>query len=111
MDDLVYLIGVAYTEDEIGQLVPMETERAVWASIQSVTRAEWAQAGQAGLNPELVLTMPRVNYNGQKIVELRKDCGQVVRYGVYRTYFDRDSDEIELYLEQKAGVTNVEPTH
>ena len=29
MDDLVYLIGVAYTEDEIGQLVPMETERAV----------------------------------------------------------------------------------
>ena len=48
MDDLVYLIGVAYTEDKI-QLGPMETERAVWASIQSVTRAEWAQAGQAGL--------------------------------------------------------------
>ena len=111
MDDLVYLIGVVYTEDEIGQLVPMETERAVWASIQSVTRAEWAQAGQAGLNPELVLTMPRVNYNGQKIVELRKDCGRPVRYGVYRTYFSSDSDEIELYLEQKAGVTNAEPTH
>ena len=111
MDDLVYLIGVAYSEDEIGQLVPMETERAVWASIQSVTRAEWAQAGQSGLNPELVLTMPRVNYNGQKIVELRKDCGQAVRYGVYRTYFSGDSDDIELYLEQKAGVTNVKPTH
>lgn len=111
MDDLVYLIGVAYSEDEIGQLVPMETERAVWASVQSVSRAEWAQAGQAGLNPELVLTMPRVNYNGQKIVELRKDCGQSVRYGVYRTYFNSDSDDIELYLEQKAGVTNVEPTH
>lgn len=111
MDDLVYLIGVAYSEDEIGQLVPMETERAVWASVQSVSRAEWAQAGQAGLNPEFVLTMPRVNYNGQKIVELRKDCGQPVRYGVYRTYFSSDSDDIELYLEQKAGVTNVEPTH
>lgn len=111
MDDLVYLIGVAYSEDEIGQLVPMETEQAVWASIQSVTRAEWAQAGQAGLNPELVLTMPRVNYNGQKIVELRKSCGDAVRYGVYRTYFSSDSDDIELYLEQKAGVTNVKPTH
>lgn len=111
MDDLVYLIGVVYSEDEIGQLVPMETEQAAWASIQSVTRAEWAQAGQAGLNPELVLTMPRANYSGQNIVELRKDCGQPVRYGVYRTYFGRDSDEIELYLEQKAGVTNVEPTH
>ena len=111
MDDLVYLIGVAYSEDEIGQLVPMETERAVWASVQSVSRAEWAQAGQAGLNPELVLTMPRVNYNGQKIVELRKSCGDAVRYGVYRTYFSSDSDDIELYLEQKAGVTNVEPTH
>lgn len=111
MDDLVYLIGVSYSEDEIGQLVPMETERAVWASVQSVSRAEWAQAGQAGLNPELVLTMPRVNYNGQKIVELRKDCGQPVRYGVYRTYFSSDSDDIEMYLEQKAGVTNVEPTY
>lgn len=111
MDDLVYLIGEAYTKDKIAQLAPMETERAVWASIQSVTRAEWAQAGQAGLNPELVLTMPRVNYNGQKIVELRKDCGQPVRYGVYRTYFSNDSDDIELYLEQKAGVTNVEPTY
>mgnify|MGYP005798419947 FL=1 len=61
MDDLVYLIGVAYTEDEIGQLVPMETERAVWASIQSVTRAEWAQAGQSGINRELVLTSPAQN--------------------------------------------------
>ncbi len=111
MDDLVYLIGVVYSEDEIGQLVPTETEQAVWASIQSVTRAEWAQAGQAGLNPELVLTMPRANYSGQNIVELRKDCGQPVRYGVYRTYFSGDSDDIELYLEQKAGVTNVEPTY
>lgn len=111
MDDLVYLIGVVYSEDEIGQLVPMETEQAVWASIQSVTRAEWAQAGQAGLNPELVLTMPRANYSGQNIVELRKDCGRPVRYSVYRTHFGWDSDEIELYLEQKAGVTNVEPTH
>lgn len=99
MDDLIYLISEDYTEDDFGQLVPSETSVPVWAHLQSVNRSEWYNAGQAGLQPQLVASTPVVNYSGETIVEIGGK-----RYGVYRTYFGPDTDLIELYLERKAGV-------
>ncbi len=103
MDDLIYLIKESYTRDEIGQMVPKETARAVWASVSSVTRAEWRDGGQNGLQPQLVAITPVVNYEGEKIVQMG-DGEKAERYGVYRTYFPPDSDMIELYMEKKVGV-------
>ena len=104
MDDLIYLIAQTYTRDDIGQFIPSETSRAVWAHLQSVTRAEWAQAGQNGMQPQLVAITPLVNYEGETIVQIGEG-EQAKRYGVYRTYFPPDSDTIELYLERKVGVS------
>ena len=102
MDDLIILIAQHYKKDAIGNLVPVETATPVWAHLQSVTRAEWADAGQNGLQPQLVAVTPIVNYSGEKIVQI--GTGESVRrYAVYRTYFGPDSDTIELYLERKAG--------
>ncbi len=98
MDDLICLISVKYQKDAIGQMIASECKRNVWASVRSVGRTEWVQAGQNGLNPELLVTTAKVNYQGEEIVEV---AGK--RYSVYRTYFNHDSDEIELYLEMKAG--------
>lgn len=105
MDDLITLIKEGYTRDEIGQMVPVETSRQVWAHLQSVTRAEWADAGQKGMQPQLVAITSIVNYDGESIVQL--GVGESAkRYSVYRTYFGPDTDSIELYLERKAGTVD-----
>ena len=42
--------------------------------------------------------IPAVNYLGETEIEY-KDA----QYEIYRTYHEKDSDEIELYLHRKAG--------
>lgn len=101
MDDLIYLIALSYSQDEIGQMVATERRTPVWASIQSVSRAEWMQAGQQGLNPSLMVSTPIVNYSSEEQVEVGGK-----RYAVYRTYFNRNSDMVELYLTEKAGIAD-----
>ena len=100
MDGVATLISETYEQDEIGQMIPSETPSDVYVEICSITRSEWAASGRDVLNPAIMLRTERVNYSGERIVEL-----DGVRYGVYRTYAPPDSDEIELYLEEKAGVT------
>lgn len=98
MDDVVTLICETYADDGIKQKIPTETTREVFASVSSASRAEWRNAGLNGLQPSFVAVMPIVNYDGEKLVEWRG-----VRYAVYRTYFRADSDEIEIYLEERTG--------
>ena len=98
MDGTAILIKECYDTDEIGQRIPHEHRREVFCEISSVTRAEWVSGGKLGLQPSLTLTMPQVNYGGEKTVEVENR-----RYSVYRTYFNGDGDLIELYLEEKAG--------
>lgn len=99
----IKLISIAYDQDDIGQMKRTETPRTVYCDIRSITRAEWAAAGEQGLRPELEIVMFGPDYQGEKIVEL-----DGVRYGVYRTFFGRD-DSIELYLERKAGIVDAPP--
>ena len=61
MDDLILLISESYRKDAIGNVTVTETATSVWAHLQSVTRAEWADAGQNGLQPQLVAVTPIVN--------------------------------------------------
>lgn len=98
MDGIAVLIRETYKSDSIGAQIPEEVKTEVLVSEKSLTRAEWRDAGQKGLNPSIVLTTARINYSGEKTIEY---CG--MRYGVYRTYHDAATDEIELYLEEKAG--------
>lgn len=136
---VITLIKKAYVTDAIGQQIPVETSRRVFCDLRTVTRGEWAAAGQRGLNPELMAVMFAPDYQGEEIVEisisgisealylddaalqqlygyneglLRAQAdsdpagpGTAIRYGVYRTYRDRN-ENVELYLERKAGVTN-----
>lgn len=94
----IYLIGVTYTADAIGQRVPTETSRKVYANVRSVTRSEWATAGQMGLKPQFMAVVFAPDYEGEEIVQI-----DAKRYGVYRTFHDAN-DRLELYLEEKAGV-------
>lgn len=99
MDDIIKLVDEVFVQDDLGVQTATENSREVWASIQSVTRAEWNSAGQDGLRPSMVAIMPVLNYNGEKIATVWNN-----RYSVYRTYLPPESDYIELYLQKKEGV-------
>lgn len=98
MEDQIWLIAEEWRQNEFGGQQAVEVSTPVLALVQSVTRAEWAQAGQIGLQPQLVAITPKANYMGQSVVQVGGK-----RYGVYRTYTAYDSDDIELYLEEKVG--------
>jgi hypothetical protein len=98
MDELITLVKQETVRLETGAMDVKETFREVWATLTSVYRQEFLEAGRDGLNPELVATTPLVNYQGEQSAVVRG-----IRYGVYRTYMVPNSDMIEIYLEGKAG--------
>lgn len=99
-----YLVSDTYTKDAIGQQVATRTRRMVYGRINSVSRAEWSAAGEAGIKPEYQLTMFGHDYQGEKTVEMDVN-GETQVFGVYRTY-QTTSDDLELYLEWKVGESN-----
>lgn len=90
------LIECEITLDAIGQQVVREIPHEIYCDVGSVTRSEWAVAGQLGLNAQLVIKTPSINYNDETTVEVEGK-----RYGIYRSY--NDGEIIELYCEGKAG--------
>lgn len=98
MDRKVILVKETYTTDSLHQFIPLFSTTTVWADKQSITRSEWRAAGELGLQPQFTLKVQKINYHEEKIVEM--DGKQ---YSVYRTYDDENSDQVELYCEEKAG--------
>lgn len=102
MDDVLVLIGSELQANDLLEQVEADGARSeVFGRVESVTRAEWFDGGREGMKPALVFVTPAVNYSGEPEAELHG-----VRYRIYRTYRKRDTDEVELYLEEKAGVSN-----
>ena len=101
MEELILLVKEAYLKDDIGQMIPQRTERAVWATLKSVTRAEWSNAGEMGMKPQLVAITPYVNYEGETTVIIGTDA--LIEFSVYRTFHSTVDDTVELYLERKVG--------
>lgn len=104
---VINLLQETYEVDEIGQRVPVITPRTVFCNISSVTGTEWFSAGQNGIRPEYRITMFRYDYHGEEAVNIGGELVNGVveggkNYSVYRTYI-RDNDELELYVEKKAG--------
>ena len=84
----------------MGQKIATEKTATVFATLTSITRAEWtsySQSGRQGLVPSYVAIVFMGDYNGEATAEYNGK-----RYGIYRT-FERDDEQVELYLETKAG--------
>ena len=95
---IIYLIEERKTQDALKHWTVEEIPHPVYCSVQSMSRAEWHEAGRSGLQPALVFTMFCHDYHGEKILEY--DCK---RYGIYRTYKGTD-ESVELYTEEKGGI-------
>lgn len=100
MDDILVLIGTAYRQNELlEQEMDGETRTEIFGEERSVTRSEWYEAGREGMRPSILFVTSQLNYDGQQEAELRG-----IRYRIYRTYRVRDTNLVELYLEEKAGM-------
>ena len=95
--DIVNLLADTITYDDYGVARKTRTSREVFCKVDSVTRAEFFEAGKAGLNPEYRITMFYGDYQGETAVEYK---GKLL--SVYRTY-QAGTDILELYVERKGG--------
>lgn len=93
----INLVAEEYFKDEYGISRTITTKHKAYAQMNSITRAEFYDAGRNGLNPEFSITMFAGDYNGERVVEYDGKT-----YGVYRTYYAR-TDTVELYVERKGG--------
>lgn len=100
--NVISLVSTSQTQDAFGVWRQTETKRDVFCQVDSVTRAEFFEAGRSGLNPEFRFTLFAGDYNGESIVIFNGKA-----YSVYRTYHAR-TDEIELYVERKGGTNGKE---
>ena len=96
--DVLTLIGREYDADELGQRIPRDTQREVFANVVSVSQSEFFSAAASGLRPEYkAILTTSWDYGGEEIAEY-----QGRRYAIYRTY-RTESDQMELYLRREAG--------
>lgn len=98
MDDVIYLIAYSYTKDEFGVDRKEPHSRRVFAKIESVTRAEYFNAGRNGLNPEFKFVVFAADYNGETVCQYHG-----MQYSIYRTSHYLGIDYVELYVQREGG--------
>ena len=99
--DVISLITVTTTENELGDTIEVSTERQVFADKQSIRQSEFYQAAATGLRPELMFVVRTIDYNQEsKLKWPATDEGK--EYTIIRTY-DKDGELTELVCQ---GVVN-----
>lgn len=84
------LISTTYTENAMGDMIPVEVGTVVLCGVQSVTRAEHYSAAANGLKPSVVFVLNKFEYEGQRDVE-----HEGIRYNVDRSYAPKTSKGID----------------
>jgi len=95
--EVVKLISVTVTENDMGDIIETPVEREVFADKQSIRQSEFYQAAATGLRPELMFVVRSVDYNGEQKLKYNDK-----EYAVIRTY-DKDGELTELICQ---GVVN-----
>lgn len=95
----IVLISTAYTADEIGVQKSTETRVKRIGIVGSVWQSEHTEAATKGFTAEEVVAVWPFEYAGQKLAEYN---GRKLE--IYRTYLNRKTGRLELYLGQRVGV-------
>jgi SPP1 family predicted phage head-tail adaptor len=97
----VTLIGTeGFTEDELGQQIPVETETTVCCAQKPTPRSERYLAGQSGIQISETLIVHPYEYSGENIVIFN---GRRLR--VLKTY-KISMEELELTCTERLGDRN-----
>lgn len=83
-----------------GQTTYTTTPRTVFCHAESVSRDEFFEAGQAGLQASWLFILNPIDYAGELLVNYEGDT-----YRIYRSY-RRAKDELELYVSKEVGHGN-----
>lgn len=95
----IKLISVTYTEDEIGNQIPVEASTEAWAEVAGIRQSEFYNAALAGLKPEITFIVWANEYAGQN-----KVAYDGKKYRVMRTYVNpAKSEMIELICGRTAA--------
>lgn len=84
--------------DRRAQVIYSEKETTVLCEVVSLSRSEYFEAAEAGINAEFEFLINPAEYNGELVVEYN---GR--RYKVYRIY-EVSSDTLEIYCEYQAAL-------
>lgn len=96
-DNQLTLISKTYTEDEIGNQIPIEIKTDILCNVNSIGRNEFYNAANSGLKPTLIFTIHKYEYSDETLIEF-----QNVKYKVIKTY-SKGIEEIELTCEKVIG--------
>lgn len=91
------LKSITYTEDEIGNQIPVEVNNTVFCEVNSIGRSEFYNASMAGLKPSIIFTVHPYEYNEETQIEFENK-----NYKVIRTY-EKNTEELELTCEKVMG--------
>ena len=89
-DNELTLISEIYIQNEIGEMVPVESETTVLCKVKSVKQSEFYNAAATGLRPARIFVIHGYEYAGQQKVEFEGK-----RYSVLRMYAT-EFEEVEL---------------
>lgn len=95
--DVINLITETTTENDLGDIIPIEEKRQVFANKKSIRQSEFYQAMASGLKPELMFEVRYMDYAEENKLEYNGKT-----YVIIRTYTKND-ETIELVCE---GVVN-----
>ena len=87
--DVISLITITTTENELGDTIEVPTERQVFADKQSIRQSEFYQAAATGLRPELMFVVRSIDYNQEPKLKHGDKT-----YTIIRTY-DKDGELTE----------------
>ena len=95
--DIIYLVTVTYTPNDIGDIVETKTQKQVFANKTSIKRSEFYQAHAVGLQPEVAFEIRSIDYSDEK--KLRYNGNE---YNDRRSYTKYD-DIVELVCNRLVG--------
>lgn len=99
-NEIIYLINLVKTEDEIGNHIKSsETRKKCYAKKQSVKTSEYYNAVEVGLSPTCEFVIKRLNYTGESELEWNNE-----RYQVIRTIDPKNKFDIVLVCSKKIGI-------
>ena len=103
IDTMITLITPATrTQDAEGiWRTSAQTEREIFARMDSIDRREFYSGGEAGFRPDMRFTVFQAEYQGEGRLLWNGNA-----YAVYRTYQVPGTDDLELYVQREVGVHN-----
>lgn len=95
-NDIIKLIKITYISDNVGNQIPEETGREVYANMFSISATEFYNAALAGLRPSFAFEIYSFEYDGETKLEYKGKTYNIIRVNLV-------GEKARLICEEVAG--------